>query len=149
MAAGTLLEEIADALVTAGIAEAVGLDIFVGNMPEATVPVVVALYDNGGLMNPTSPKSQPAVGVRVRASTYKAARQKAAEISNYMHQMAKTLSITRIIRATCQLPAHIGRDEEGRDLVVFNIELTVVSTDQTHSQTSTGYGGRKDSNLQD
>ena len=74
--------------------------------------------------------------------------QQAAKINNLLDGMVSVqLEFNKVVQSEAiQRPAHIGRDNTGRQEVIANYSFTTYMTTGS-LETSTGYGGDKDPNL--
>ena len=128
--ASTLLEELADDLVSSGLTTAVGTDTWYSHMPSNSTYPAVVVYDNGGEGGLHSPADTVTIDVEVRAdgvAAYTDARGLAASIFNRYHQMTdETLETTRILRCLATRPESRGRDEHERTIVGFSLSMRVV-----------------------
>lgn len=145
----TFAEELVDYLATQSIGTK-GTTLFFDHLPDIeTTTTMAAVRDTGG---PTSPANIPhrdvTVQVMVRGADYATARLHAAKIHNLFHGMVGVATTNNMIMSSegIGLPASIGPDNNGRNLVSGNyLFRTYAYTDS--GETSTGFGGDKDPNL--
>ena len=143
-----LVEEIVDYLATQSIGTK-ATDLFFDHMPDVSTSPIACVIDRGGPAPPAElPHRTAAIQVLVRADDYDDARQFAAKIHNILHGMFGVSFTNNKVLASRAfgLPASIGQDKNGRHEVSANYELdTYAITDS--GETSTGFGGDKDPNL--
>lgn len=127
-----VLDELADRLVAQGVGT-VGSNILKGS--NAVIPTgdgpYITLIETGGtaptrIHNHVGAHTQrPTVQISVRAKSYKVARDKCVEAYNALDGVFNTLLGTTFYqRITArQEPTDLGRDENGRPMIVFNVEI--------------------------
>jgi len=122
----TLIEEIADYLVTKGIGTK-GTDIFLMVQPESPV-TCDTIYNTGGFAPDNElPIAEPTIQVISRAEDYETAEARAYDIYNELHQLSNvtlTTSYIYLIEAM-QDPGSIGRDPADNFEVSCNYRLKV------------------------
>jgi len=138
------VERIVDDLNDSGLATK-ATDCFFDQMPETTADPCISVTDLGGVPSHTS-APQLLVQFRVRASTWEAARDKAAEIFNHYHtETDREITGYRIISALAEgLATHLGEDTQGRHTVSFNMVFRAHALVQGSS--TVGFGGKRDPN---
>lgn len=128
----------------------VGTDLFYDHLPdtEATT-TMAAVRDTGGPSPPGNiPHRDVTVQVMVRGADYATARQFAAKIHNLFHGMVSVTLTYNVIMSSeaVNMPMSIGPDKNERNLISGNyLFRTYANTDS--GETSTGFGGDKDPNL--
>lgn len=138
------VERIVDDLHAGGLVIK-GTSGFFDQMPEVSADPCVAVIDLGGVPSHTA-APQMMVQFLVRASTWEAARDKAAQIYNRYHtETDRGITGYRLVSAVAQgLPAHFGEDGRQRHRVGFNMVFRAYSTNQGES--TVGFGGKRDPN---
>ena len=123
-----LTRDIATYCIGLGLAEGIGLDIFLDFLP-ASPDDVVAINEYSGPPSPTGIRTLDRnIQIRIRSQDYALARQKAWAYFNALDRPED-----RVIQYTDkrwsvtwakQSPASIGRDEQGRSEFTFNLGVT-------------------------
>ncbi len=125
--ASTVLEELADDLVSSGLMTAVGTDTWYSHIGTGSTYPAVVVYSNGGEGARHSTAETAEIKIEVHAESYTAARALAASIFNRYHQMTnETLETTRVLSCIATRPRDIGRDEHRRSKVEFGLTMWVV-----------------------
>ena len=145
----TFAQEIAEYLEDQSIGT-VGTTLFYGRMPDLETSTTIAvIVDHGGPPPPASlPQRDVLLQVMVRAATYDLARKFAGQVHNLLHGLiAVDVGDNTVQSALAMgLPAYIGPDDNGRELVSGNYVFHTVANTAS-GETSTGYEGDKDPNL--
>lgn len=142
------VEELVDYLVTQSIGTK-ATDLFFDFFPDTSTSPMACLVDTGGPQAPTNiPHRQASVQVMVRADDYDDARLFAAQIYNILHGMlGVALTNSQVMASRAYgLPQSIGQDKNGRHEVSANYEFDTYATTAS-GETSSGFGGDKDPNL--
>ena len=143
------VEELVDYLATQSIGTK-GTDLFFDHLPDTeAVTTMACVRDTGGPQPPGNiPHREVAIQVMVRGTDYATTRLFAAKIHNLFHGMISVSTTNNVIMSSeaMGLPASIGPDNNGRNLVSGNYVFRTYANTSS-GETSTGFGGDKDPNL--
>lgn len=145
----TFAQEIAEYLEDLSIGT-VGTTLFYGRLPDTQASTTMAaIIDHGGPPPPAEiPNRDVLLQVMVRATTYDLARTFAGKIHNILHGLIAVDVGDNTVQGSraMGLPAYIGPDTNGRELISGNYVFHTVANTAS-GQPSSGYQGDKDPNL--